>query len=397
MSVVIVGGGLGALRTAESLIAAGYGGEVIVVSDEKYLPYNRPPLSKEALKNGIEVEALEFKRKPLGANITWILGDGASSISFNDRTLTLMSGREVAFDGVAIATGIRPRRLSVEGPIMGRHTLRTIDDAKSLRGAMHNARTLLVVGAGFIGCEVAATARALGLSVKVIAIDEQPMIRPLGRDLASELRRRHEVKGVEFHLGLGIDAFLPDGSATADDFATGVRLSDGSEHYADVIVEAIGSLPNTEWLSGNGLDLSDGVIVDTSMRVIGTDIPAVAVGDIAKYPHELFDTTPRRIEHWNLPTETGRLAGKTLATLLAGEEPLLEPINFIPTFWSDQYEYNIQSFGMPGIADNERLSFGTWSQPLVVEYFRGDELVGVVGIDSVPELVPYRKLLMKRA
>ncbi len=391
MSVVIVGGGLGALRTAESLIAAGYGGEVIVISDEKYLPYNRPPLSKEALKNGIATEALEFKRKSLGGSITWILGDGCASISFNGRTLTLASGREVAFDGVAIATGIRPRRLNVQGPLVGRHTLRTIDDAKSLRGAMLSARTLLVVGAGFIGCEVAATARSLGLSVKVAAIDEEPMIRPLGRDLASELRRRHEVKGVEFHLGLGIDAFLGDA------IATGVRLSDGSEQYADVIVEAIGSLPNTEWLGGNGLDLSDGVMVDTSMRVIGTDFPAVAVGDIAKYPHQLFDATPRRIEHWNLPTETGRLAGKTLAALLAGEEPPHEPVNFIPTFWSDQYEYNIQSFGMPDIADNERLAFGSWDQSLVVEYLRGDELVGVVGIDSVPQLMPYRKLLMKRA
>lgn len=391
MSVVIVGGGLGGLRTAESLVGAGYAGEVIVVSDEKYLPYNRPPLSKEALKSGIEVEALEFKRKPSLEAVSWILGDGGASISFRDRTLTLMSGREVAFDGVAIATGIRSRRLSVKGPTEGRHTLRTIDDAKSLRSAMCSARTLLVVGAGFIGCEVASTARSLGLAVKVAAIDEEPMIGSLGRALASELRRRHEVKGVKFHLGLGIDAFL------GDHFATGVRLEDGSEHYADVIVEAIGSIPNTEWLGGNGLDLSDGVAVDTSMRVIGTEIPVVAVGDIAKYPHELFDATPRRIEHWNLPTETGRLAGKTLAALLAHEEPVLEPINFIPTFWSDQYEYNIQSFGMPGIADNERLSFGSWDQPLVVEYFRGDELVGVVGIDSVPQLVPYRKLLMKRA
>jgi 3-phenylpropionate/trans-cinnamate dioxygenase ferredoxin reductase subunit len=391
MSVVIVGGGLGALRTAESLVAAGYGGEVIVVSDEKHLPYNRPPLSKEALKDGVEAEALEFKRKSSIDSVTWILGDGAASVSFNNRTLTLISGREVAFDGLAIATGIRPRRLSVKGPIAGRHTLRTIDDAKSLRGALRNSHSLLVIGAGFIGCEVASTARLLGLSVKVVAIDEQPMIRPLGRDLASELRRRHEAKGVQFHLGLGIDAFL------GDDFATGVRLSDGSEHYADVIVEAIGSIPNTEWLGGNGLDLSDGVIVDTSMRVIGTDTPAVAVGDIAKYPYELFDATPRRIEHWNLPTETGRRAGKTLAALLAHEEPLLEPVNFIPTFWSDQYEYNIQSFGMPGIADNEHLSFGAWDQSLVVEYFRGDDLVGVVGIDSVPKLVPYRNLLMKRA
>jgi 3-phenylpropionate/trans-cinnamate dioxygenase ferredoxin reductase subunit len=391
MLVVIVGGGLGALRTAESLVTAGYGGEVVVVSDEKHLPYNRPPLSKEALKNGIDAESLEFKRKPSADSITWILGDGAESFSFSKRILTLNSGREVVFDGIAIATGIRPRQLNVQGPLAGRHTLRTIDDAIALRGALKNSLSLLVVGAGFIGCEVASTARMLGLSVKVVAIDEQPMIRPLGRDLASELRRRHEAKGVRFHLGMAIDAFL------GDDFATGVRLSDGSEHYADVIVEAIGSIPNTEWLGGNGLDLSDGVIVDPAMQVIGVDIPAVAVGDIAKYPHELFDVTPRRIEHWNLPTETGRRAGKTLAALLAGKEPLLEPVNFIPSFWSDQYEYNIQSFGMPGIADNERLSLGAWDQPLIVEYFRGADLVGVIGIDSVPKLMTYRNLLMKRA
>jgi 3-phenylpropionate/trans-cinnamate dioxygenase ferredoxin reductase subunit len=391
MSVAIVGGGLGALRTAESLVAAGYEGEVVVVSDEKHFPYNRPPLSKGALKNGIEAESLEFNRKPSADAITWILGDGAASISFGSQTLTLNSGREVVFDGLAIATGIRPRQLAVKGPIAGRHTLRTIEDAISLRSALKNSRSLLVVGAGFIGCEVAATARLLGISVKVVAIDEEPMIRPLGRDLGRDLRRRHEGQGVQFHLGLGIDAFL------GDDVATGVGLSDGSEHFADVIVEAIGSLPNTEWLGGNGLDLSDGVIVDESMRVIGTEIPVVAVGDIARYPHQLFDATPRRIEHWNLPTETGRRAGRTLATLLAREEPLLEPVNFIPSFWSDQYEYNIQSFGMPGIADNERLSFGAWEQPLIVEYYRGDDLVGVVGIDSVPKLVPYRNLLMKRA
>jgi 3-phenylpropionate/trans-cinnamate dioxygenase ferredoxin reductase subunit len=391
MSVVIVGGGLGALRTAESLVTAGYLGEVVVVSDEKYMPYNRPPLSKEALKNGVQAETLEFKRKSSTDSITWILGDGVASSSFKDRTLHLMSGREVAFDGLVIATGIRPRRLNVKGPIAGRHTLRTIDDATSLRGALGNSRTLLVVGAGFIGCEVASTARQLGLSVKVVAIDTEPMIRPLGRDLASELRRRHEAKGVEFHLGVGIDDFL------GDDFAAGIRLSDGREIFADVIVEAIGSIPNAEWLGENGLDLSDGVIVDESMRVQGTDIFAVAVGDIAKYPHDLFDQIPRRIEHWNLPTETGRRAGRTLAALFAGEVPLLEPINFIPSFWSDQYEYNIQSFGMPGLADNEHLSSGTWSESPVVEYFRGEELVGVVGIDSVPKLVPYRNLLMKRA
>jgi 3-phenylpropionate/trans-cinnamate dioxygenase ferredoxin reductase subunit len=152
-----------------------------------------------------------------------------------------------------------------------------------------------------------------------------------------------------------------------------------------------------DWLEGNGLDLSDGVLVDPSMSVLGTTIPIVAVGDIAKYPHELFDVTPRRIEHWNLPTETGRRAGKTLAALLAEEKPVVEPVNFIPTFWSEQYEFNIQSFGMPGLGESQRLTFGQWDGPLVIEYLRGDALVGVVGIDSSPQLVPYRDQLLKRA
>ncbi|HUW78682.1 MAG TPA: FAD-dependent oxidoreductase [Candidatus Nanopelagicaceae bacterium] len=391
MRVAIVGGGLGALRTAESLVASGYAGEIVIVSDENHFPYNRPPLSKEALKDGIEPASLEFKRRPSLESVTWVLGDRAQSVSLRDRTLTLASGRDITFDGLAIATGIRPRRLVAGGPEAGRHVLRTLEDASSLRNELNRSRSLLVVGAGFIGCEVAATARLLGLSVKVVAVDEEPMIRPLGLELSQELRRRHEAKGVEFHLGVGIEAFL------GDETATGVRLSDGSEHFADVIVEAIGSIPNIEWLSGNGLDLSDGVLVDVSMRIAGAPVPVVAVGDIAKYPHGLFDETPRRIEHWNLPTETGRRAGKTLAALLAGDEPGLEPVGFIPTFWSDQYEYNIQSFGIPGIADHQRLSFGTWGEPLIVEYLRGNELVGVVGIDSVPQLVPYRNLLMKRA
>ena len=390
MTVAIVGGGLGALRTAESLVAAGYTGQVSVISDENHLPYNRPPLSKEALKEGVSAEKLEFRRRPATDGVSWILGDGVRSASFANRVLTLSSGREFDFDGLAIATGIRPRRLNVPGPISGRHILRTIDDAKILRKAMTEAQSVLIIGAGFIGCEVAATARQLGLSVKVVAIDPAPMVRPLGFELAKELQWRHESKGVEFHLGVGINAFIGEESAT------GIQLSDGTEHYADVIVEAIGSIPNVDWLEGNGLDLADGVIVDSSMSVIGATFPAVAVGDVAKYPHELFDEIPRRIEHWNLPTETGRRAGKTLASWLAGEKPAAESVNFIPTFWSDQYEYNIQSFGMPGLGDIQRLSFGSMDGPCVMEYLDGDTLVGVVGIDSVPQLVPYRNLLMKR-
>ncbi len=391
MTVAIVGGGLGALRTAESLIAAGYEGRVLVISDENHLPYNRPPLSKEALKGGIDAATLEFKRKPIVDNVDWILGDAVIRTDFADKSLTLASGRQIAFDGLVIATGIRPRQLAVPGPLAGRHTLRTIEDAQSLRASLVGASSVLVIGAGFIGCEVAATARSIGSEVQVVAIDAQPMIAAIGFDLGNEMRRRHEERGVKFHLGVGIAAFLGESEAN------GVRLSDGSEIFGEVIVEAIGCTPNVEWLDGTGLDLSNGVLVDPSMRVIDCEVPAVAVGDIARYPHELIDSAPRRIEHWNLPTETGRRAGRTLAALLAGETPAIEPITFLPSFWSDQYEYNIQSFGIPSISDHQRLALGNWDGPLVVEYLRGGTLVGVVGIDSVPQLVPYRKQLLNKA
>lgn len=389
--VVIVGAGLGGLRAAETLRAAGYAGAITVVGDEAYLPYNRPPLSKEALAGGIDVASLEFRRKPIVDDVRWLLGTPVVGSDLAARTVTLSDGTVLAFDGLVAASGIRPRRLPIPGPADGRFALRTAADALAVREYLTPGAVVIIMGAGFIGCEAAATAIKLGCTVHVVALDEEPMIRPLGAELGAAMRRRHEARGVHFHLGQTIDSFA------GADRVRSVSLSDGTELPADIVIEAVGSVSNTEWLRGNDLDLSDGLLTDSSMQVHTALAPLVAVGDLARHPNGHFGGVPRRIEHWNIPTETAKRAGPTLAAILRGEEPDRSPFLAMPAFWSDQYEFTLQSFGMPGIADRVEVVSGTVDEPCIVEYSDASGLVGVVGIDRTAEVAPYRKALLARS
>lgn len=376
--VVVVGAGLGGLRAAESLRGQGF--DVMVIGDEPHLPYNRPPLSKESLKGGVEVEELHFRRKH--DDIDWRLGASATGCSLASRVV-YVDDAAYTFDGLVIASGIRPRHLPVPGPQPP--VLRTAEDALTLRERLTPGASLLVVGAGFIGCEVAATARHLGCEVTVTAYDAEPMLRPLGPELGAAMKAHHEAHGVTFHLGQGVSEFHKDG----------VTLADGTRLAADVVIEAVGSVPNVEWLHGNGLNLEDGVLTDNLMRVVqpakgdGSDVPVVAVGDIARFPNPRFDDVPRRIEHWNLPTETGKRAGQTLGALLNGEEPTGD-FRPMPAFWSDQYDISLQSYGQPSLG-TPILVDGEWSGDCIVEYRRGDEVIGVVGVNRTKDLMHYRK------
>lgn len=386
--VVVVGAGLGGLRVAESLREAGCDAPLVVIGEEPHLPYTRPPLSKEALAGGISVEELQFRRRPSIDEAQWRLGSPAVSSDLDAGTITLADGSVVPFAGLAIATGIRPRELPIPGPTAGRFFLRNAADSAALREHLAPGAHLVILGAGFIGCEVAATARGLGAEVDVVALDTEPMIGALGAELGAAMRRAHEEHGVRWHLGRTVREFL------GDDSVTGVLLDDGSQISATVVLEAVGSLPNTEWLQGNGLDLSDGVLVDETLRVIGSPRPAVAVGDIARYPNALFPGGPWRIEHWNMPTETGRRAGQTLAALLQ-ETELGAPFSALPAFWSDQYDLNLQSYGMPALGE-PLLVDGQWDGDCIVEYRASDELVGVIGVNRTNDLMDYRKALLAR-
>lgn len=388
--VVIVGAGLSALRTAESLRKAGYSEPILVAGDEAHLPYNRPPLSKEALSVGIDSASLEFRRKSSVDDVVWRLGTKVVSSNLSEHSITLADGESISMSGLVVASGIRPRQLPIPGPASGRFVLRTADDAVRLRKQLQPGARILIMGAGFIGCEVAATARALGCEVTIVALDPEPMIRPLGTELGAAMRRHHEAHGVVFHLGRTIAEFLGEETITA------ARLDNGTIVEADLVLEAIGSIPNTEWLEGNGLDLANGVLTDGYLRVVGAPLPAVAVGDVARHPNALFPGESYRIEHWNMPTEMGRVAGLTLASLLADSEPAGPMFRGLPSFWSDQYDRQLQSFGIPGAAVESRLVDGSYDHECIVEYHNESGLVGVIGVNRTADLAPYRQLLLAR-
>lgn len=395
--VVAVGAGLGGLRAAEQLRAAGFTGEIFVIGDETHLPYTRPPLSKEGLAGELSHETVVFRRKASVDDVTWRLGETVASVDIAARTVCLRGGEQLGYDGLVAATGVSARRLPLDAPPEWRHVIRTLDDAFRLQAELLPGRSVVVVGAGFIGCEVAATARTVGCSVDVVDPLPVPLIRPLGVVLGTELQRRHEKQGVRFHLGRTVARLSGDEGGPRQ-----VTLDDGTEVAVDVVVEAVGSAPNVAWLDGNGLDLADGVLCDAGLRMLGPDGPyatAVAVGDIARFPNPLFDDVPRRVEHWNIPTETAKRAARVL---LQGIDPTraeeLPPFKPMPAFWSDQYELRLQSFGLPGLGgDDIRILEGDLSDEVVMGYHRDGILVGVVMLGLIRRSAHYRDLIIASA
>lgn len=389
--MIVAGASLGGLRAAEQLRAAGWTGGITVIGDEPHPPYNRPPLSKEVLAGKASFDSLAFTPKASATDVEWRLGTRIVSARLAGRTVALDDGAVLSYDGLVVATGMRPRRLRCPGPVAGRHTVRTIDDAQVLRGELTRPGVrVVVVGAGFIGCEVAATAVGLGATEVTVADPlPLPMIGPLGELLARELRRRHEERGVRFVLGAGVAGF------EGGDRVTGVVLGDGSVLPADVVVESVGSVANTEWLEGNGLDLSDGVLTDGQLRVGGRP-DVVAVGDVARFPNARYDGVPRRVEHWSVPADSAKHAAK----VLVGGDDCPAPFAPLPTFWSDQHDFRLQSFGAPvlGLGD-VRILDGDLSGDVLAGYHRDGSLVGVValgGPSAARTAARYRAELLKQ-
>ncbi len=399
---LVVGAGMAGLRTAEALRAQGFAGEVLVVGEEPWAPYNRPPLSKEALAGELAHERVVFRVRKAAADVDWRLGSRVVRADLTKRCVELADGGVLEFDALVAATGVAARRLDVPGPpplaAAGRHVVRTLDDAVALREQLRPGARLVVLGAGFIGCEVAATARGLGCDVTCVAIDPEPMIRPLGPALAAALRRRHQAHGVRFHLSTGVQAF------TGGDRVAGVVLTDGDELPADVVVEALGSACVTGWLDGHGFDLADGVLTDNALRPVTTDAAeqlaaegVAVVGDLARFPNPRFGDGAWRVEHWSVPTDTGRRAGAVLAAHLSGDagryaDVVATPWEVLPAFWSDQFELRLQSYGMPGLAEpgGVRVLEGDLDDECVVGYHRDGQLVGVVGVGMLARVNAYR-------
>jgi len=391
--VLIVGASLGGLRLVEQLRTAGFDGAVTIVGAERYMPYNRPPLSKEVLcAAGSDgdiaqvLDSLAFRLKPGLAGIDWRLGIPAVAADLGRRVVTLADGRAIRYDGLGIATGLSPRRLPDSGGESDRHVLRTVDDAVRLRKALTPGARVVVVGAGFIGCEVAASATRRGCRVTVVEPLGAPMERAIGVELGRAIRAYHESRGVAFRLGASIARIVPAASDRAR--LQSVELSDGTRIEADLLVEAVGSTCNTGWLAGNGLDLSNGVLADNGLRVEGRN-EVVAVGDVARFPNPLDDGVPRRVEHWSIPGLTARRAAETLAATLRGTPPDNRPFAPLATFWSDQFDLRIQSLGAPALAERSELLEGRLEDigptgGVAMGYWQGPRLVGIVAIGLPP-------------
>ncbi|MFK0110278.1 NAD(P)/FAD-dependent oxidoreductase [Streptomyces sp. NPDC091217] len=393
--IVVAGASMAGLRAAEQLRAAGWTGAITLVGDEPHMPYNRPPLSKEVLAGKAPFESLAFRPRASVSDVEWRLRRRVVSAALDERTVRLDDGSVLSYDALVVATGMRPRRLDCPGPLAGRHTVRTLDDAQGLREELTRpGARVVVVGAGFIGCEVAATAVGLGVAeVTVVDPLPLPMAGPLGELLGRALLARHEDRGVRFALGVGVAGF------TGEDRVTGVMLSDGSVVPADVVVESVGSVANTEWLDGNGLDLRDGVLTDELLRV-GSRPEVVAVGDVARFPNARYDGVPRRVEHWSIPTDSAKHAAKALMRHLCGEQAELTPFAPLPTFWSDQHDFRLQSFGAPVLGkDDVRVLDGDPDGDVLVGYHRDGRLVGVVALGGqavAASAARYRTELLKQ-
>jgi 3-phenylpropionate/trans-cinnamate dioxygenase ferredoxin reductase subunit len=392
--VVIVGAAMGGLRAAESLRRSGYTGAIRLVGEELHAPYNRPPLSKEVLATDVTHEAVAFPSRAEMSDVEWMLGVRASTVDLEARTLTTDDGKVQPWRALVIATGLRARRLDFR-PVAGRHVVRSLDDAMALRAELTAGARVVVVGSGFLGCELSATASKLGCLVKIVTPSVEPMIRPLGSLVGKEMHRRLAAEGVEVFTGVTVAAI--NGGTSVES----VELSDGRVVPADVVIESVGSECNIEWLEGSGLDLADGVLADNAMRAVTTEGVALddvyVVGDIARFPNPMFDDVPRRIEHWNIPTDTGKRAGAVLAAHLADDgsfdDVVAKPFAPMPSFWSNQFEIKLQAYGMLGLVtdDDIRILEGDLADQVAVGYYRADRLVGVLGIGMKAALLPYRK------
>jgi NADPH-dependent 2,4-dienoyl-CoA reductase/sulfur reductase-like enzyme len=381
--VVVVGASLAGLSALETLRQEGFEGELIAVGAEPSLPYDRPPLSKQVLQGHWEPEKIVLRDQGQydGLGVTWHLGRRATALDLAARTVTLDDGEPLAYDGLVIATGATPRWLPGSQGLAGVHVLRTLDECLALRTELESARRVCVVGAGFIGAEVAASARVRGVDVTVLEALPAPLARAFPAELGAACAALHLNRGVDLRCGVTVAGFEGDGRVT------GVRLGDGSVVDADVVVVGVGVAPATGWLETSGLTLDNGVVCDSTCATSAPGV--VAAGDIARWPNNLFGET-MRVEHWSNAVEQGAAAAKRL---LAGPG---EAVDFapVPYFWSDQYDTKIQFLGRCCPTDEMRIVDGSIDEGRFVALFgRSGRLFGALAFNRPRLLMAYRKLL----
>lgn len=381
--IVIVGASAAGLTAAETLRRRDWGGHLTLIGEEHHPPYDRPPLSKQiltgawapgraTLRSAQELTRLETDLR---------LGQCVAALDVSGRQVRLANGESIGFDGLIIATGLTPRRLP-DSDLAGVHVLRTLDDALALRAALLTRPRVVVVGGGFLGTEVAAAARTMGLEVTVVEPEPVPVRRPFGDRIGALVAELHSDHGTRLRCGVPVTRLRDSGGRV-----TGVELGDGTTLPADVVVLALGSTPTTGWLTGSGLSLGDGVRCDALCRAA----PGVyAAGDIASWPNPHFGTR-MRLEHRMNATEQAMAA----AGNLLGDATPFAPV---PYFWTDQYDTKIQAYGIFPPGAELRIVHGVPSDGHFTAAFgHHGRVVGVLGWNAPRQVRTLRRLVVERA
>lgn len=379
--VVVIGASLAGLRAVEAARQAGFTGRLTLVGDEPHLPYDRPPLSKEFL-GGADTPSLTDDEAVRLLDLDLRLGAPAHDLDMKGRTIGVGDER-IPYDALLIATGATPRGLPGSEGLAGVHVLRTLDDARSVRSAFESGARVVVIGAGFIGSELASAAQKRGLDVTIVEALPTPLVRAVGSSAAGEaLSALHARNGTTLLCGVGVA-----GLESADGRVTGVRLADGRLLPADLVIVGIGVAPATAWLEGSGLQLENGIVVDEHLCAA----PGVwAAGDVARWMSPDFGTL-LRLEHWTNAVDMGAHA---MRNILGIEESA--PYSHIPYFWSDWYEHRIQFAGVP--TGEPVVVTGSWdSDEFAALYRDGDRFVGVLTLNRRGDIMKYRALIGRQA
>jgi 3-phenylpropionate/trans-cinnamate dioxygenase ferredoxin reductase subunit len=386
--IVVVGLSLAGLRAVEAFRRLGFAGEIVAVDPEPHDPYDRPPLSKEVLRGDWEPAQAALRRQGLDDLGIRRVRAAATGLDLDGREVHLDTGERLVYGGLLVATGAAPRRLATQPDLDGVFALRTLDDALAIRAWLESEPArVVVIGAGFIGSEVAASCRARGLPVTVLEALPQPMVRGLGPALGEICGELHRDHGVDLRVAVSVE------SIEGDDRVERVRLADGDVVAADVVVVGVGVSPVTGWLEGSGLAVADGIVADETLRAA----PGVVVaGDVCRWPNPRFDGALMRLEHWTNAAEQGMYAAERLLREADGER--VEPFAPVPFVWSDQYDVKIQSAGWFSGDDEMEIVAGSLEDRRFVALFgRDGRLTGVLGFSEPRLVMQYRRMIAEHA
>jgi 3-phenylpropionate/trans-cinnamate dioxygenase ferredoxin reductase subunit len=379
-TVVVVGAGHGAAQFVESLRSGGFGGRIVLIGDEPFRPYERPATSKELLSGGMEMDRVFLKRETYYSDkqIELRLATRAASIDRAAHSVVLADGETVAYDRLVIATGARARTLQVPGVgLDGIFYLRSLADSRAVGARLGPGKRLVIVGGGYVGLEVAASARKLGCIVTVVEMQERLLGRVVAAEVADFYETAHRGAGVELHFGVVIERFVGDQAVSA------VRLTDGTEIPADVVVVGVGAVPNTELAGDAGLAVENGIVVDDCGR---TADPAIfAIGDATNHPNALLG---KRLRLESVPAAMGQARAAASAILGAPK-----PFHEIPWFWSDQYDLKLQIVGLSEIGDEVILRGDPATRRFAAFYLRKGVVVAVNAISSGKDFIGGKKLV----